>query len=284
MTGFGRGVAEVGGVRAAVDVRSVNHRFLDLKLRGAVGPALEDAVSARVRGAVERGSVTVQIHVARPTAGGSRIDHDAAVAAHAQLAAIASQLRIHAPDLALVLAQPGVVVSADAEPDGDEPQPAVLAAVDAALVALAAMRDLEGAALARDLTARFGELDRARSQLAAIAADLPDQLRRRLDDRIRKLLGDATADPARLAQEAALLADRTDVTEELVRLTSHLAQASALVAATGPVGRKLDFLIQEIGRELNTVGSKSAAAELTAIVVDAKAGLEKIREQVQNVE
>ncbi len=284
MTGFGRGVAEVAGVRAAVDARSVNHRFLDLKLRGVVGPAVEDAVSARVRGAVERGSVTIQIHVARPTGTGSRIDRAAAVAAHADLAALASQLRIHAPDLALVLAQPGVMGPADAEPDGADPQPAVLAALDAALGALGAMRDQEGAALARDLTARFAELDRARNQLATIAADVPDQLRRRLDDRIRKLVGDATVDPVRLAQEAALLADRADVTEELVRLTSHLAQATALVAASGPVGRKLDFLIQEIGRELNTVGSKSAAAELTAIVVDAKAGLEKIREQVQNVE
>jgi len=284
MTGFGRGVAEVGGVRAAVDIRSVNHRFLDLKLRGVVGPALEDAVSARVRSAVERGSVTVQIHVARPTAVGLHIYRVAAVAAHAELVALAIQLRAHGPDLALVLAQPGVVVTADAELDGDELLPVVLAALDAALGALAAMRDLEGAALARDLTVRFGELEVARSRLAAIAAELPDQLRRRLDDRIRKLLADTTVDPARLAQEAALLADRADVTEELVRLASHLAQANTLVAASGPVGRKLDFLIQEIGRELNTVGSKSAAAELTAIVVDAKAGLEKIREQVQNVE
>jgi uncharacterized protein (TIGR00255 family) len=128
------------------------------------------------------------------------------------------------------------------------------------------------------------------SELAALAEHVPGDLKRRLDDRVRRLLGDADApaamiDPARLAQEVALLADRADVTEELVRLASHLEQlASVAGTETGAVGRRLDFLLQEVGRELNTIGSKSPSAEIVARVVAAKVELEKLREQAQNVE
>jgi uncharacterized protein (TIGR00255 family) len=188
------------------------------------------------------------------------------------------------PDLALVLAQPGVVVSADR---ADEEHPPVLEALDAALAQLDQMRRAEGDALAAELLARFEELATLRTQVAMVAATVPQQLSRRLDDRLRRLLSTqegVEVDPARLAQEIALLADRADITEELVRLASHFDQARALVAASGSVGRRLDFLVQEIGRELNTVGSKSTVTEISTAVVDAKAVLEKVREQVQNVE
>lgn len=295
MTGFGRGVAEQGGTRATVDVRAVNHRFLDLKLRGALAPALEDAIGTRVRGAIERGSVTVSVHLARATGGAAmRIDPDAARAAHQQLGELARTLGISGPDLALVLAQPGVVVAADEESREDADTPAVLAALDAALVQLAGMRDGEGQALAKELLARLDELSALRATLERLAADVPERLQRRLQQRLERLLQDEVADkgsdaagwldPGRLAQEVALLADRADVTEELVRLASHLDQARALVSGTSASGRRLDFLIQEIGRELNTIGSKAAATEISSVIVEAKAVLEKVREQVQNVE
>lgn len=295
MTGFGRGVAEQGGTRATVDVRAVNHRFLDLKLRGALAPALEDAIGTRVRGAIERGSVTVSVHLARATGGAAmRIDADAARAAHQQLAELARTLGVPGPDLALVLAQPGVVVAAEEEPREDADTPAVLAALDAALVQLAGMRDGEGQALAKELLARLDELSALRATLERLAADVPERLQRRLQQRLERLLQDEVADkgsdaagwldPGRLAQEVALLADRADVTEELVRLASHLDQARALVSGTTASGRRLDFLIQEIGRELNTIGSKAAATEISSVIVEAKAVLEKVREQVQNVE
>lgn len=282
MTGFGRGVAERGGARATVDVRAVNHRFLDLKLRGApLAPAVEEQVSTRVRGSVERGAVAVSVHVDRP-GGAVRIDRAAARAAHEALAEVARELAIDGPSLALVLAQPGVVVAPAAEdtPHGDA---AVLAALDAALAQLGAMRDTEGKALAAELAGRFDELGRITAAVGERAKALPDQLRRRLEDRLRQLVADEVA-PDRLAQEVALLADRADVTEELVRLASHLAQARTMLAAREATGRRLDFLVQELGRELNTIGSKSAAAEISALVVEAKAVLEKVREQVQNVE
>jgi uncharacterized protein (TIGR00255 family) len=286
MTGFGRGVVEHAGVRATVDIRAVNHRFLDLKLRGvALPPAMEEAVSAKVRAAVERGSVAVSIHVTRHgAAAATSIDAAAAAQAHQALTQLATALGLPGPDLALVLAQPGVVVTSDR---ADEEHPPVLEALDAALAQLDQMRRTEGDALATELLARFEELATLRTQVAMVAATVPQQLSRRLDERLRRLLSTqegVEVDPARLAQEIALLADRADITEELVRLASHFDQARALIAASGSVGRRLDFLVQEIGRELNTVGSKSTVTEISTAVVDAKAVLEKVREQVQNVE
>jgi uncharacterized protein (TIGR00255 family) len=286
MTGYGRGVVEAASARATVDVRAVNHRFLDLKLRGTpLSPALEEGVAARVRAALDRGAVTVAVHVARAGSGTLRIDTDAAVRAHGELAALAARLGTAPPDLALVLAQPGVVAEVADRPDGDD-DPPVLAAVDAALVQLDAMRRAEGEALAAELSARVAQLAGLRATLATVAGAVPPQLAKRMHERVRRLLDDTELDPGRLAQEIALLADRADVTEELVRLGSHLDQARALIASAsgGPVGRRLDFLVQEIGRELNTIGSKSATTEISTTIVEAKAVLEKVREQVQNVE
>jgi uncharacterized protein (TIGR00255 family) len=286
MTGFGRGVAEHAGVRATVDVRAVNHRFLDLKLRAAgISAALEDAIGSHVRAAIERGAVSVSVHVAGRERSATHIDAAAAQAAHAELADLSRALGTAPPELALVLAQPGVVIATDDARDDSDP--AILAALDAAVAQLARMRVVEGEALARELAARLDELARLHAAIEQRAVAAPEQIQRRLHDRVRKLLGDeasSSLDPARLAQEIALLADRADVTEELVRLASHLAQARALIAGTTACGRRLDFLAQEIGRELNTIGSKSALAEITAAVVEAKVALEKLREQVQNVE
>jgi uncharacterized protein (TIGR00255 family) len=281
MTGFGRGVVEQVRVRATVDIRAVNHRFLDLKLRGGpLSPALEDAIGSRVRAVVERGSVTVSIHLVR-TAGAPRINHEAAGAAHVALSGLAHSLGLPGPDLALVLAQPGVV--ALAEDDHEAPDAPVLAATDAALAQLSAMREAEGQALATELTARLAELATIRGGIAERAGSIPEQIQQKLRARLAKLVEDGV-DPQRVAQEVALLADRADVTEELVRLASHLEQARALVDGKAAAGRRLDFLVQELGRELNTIGSKSASAEITALVVEGKAVLEKVREQVQNVE
>ncbi len=292
MTGFGRGVAEAARTRATIDVRAVNHRFLDLKLRGApVAPATEEAIGTRVRASIERGAVTVAIHLVREGGTGLRIDHAAAKAAHDALAELARTLGTASPDLALVLAQPGVVVAGeDDRPD----ESAVLTALDAALAQLDQMRAAEGASLARELTARLDELAKIQAGVAQRAAAVPEQLQRRLTERLRRLVRDEATDkqndaagwldPARLAQEVALLAERADVTEELVRLASHLEQARAMIAGKASAGRRLDFLVQEIGRELNTIGSKSQVTEVSAAIVEGKAVLEKVREQVQNVE
>jgi uncharacterized protein (TIGR00255 family) len=146
------------------------------------------------------------------------------------------------------------------------------------------MRAVEGAALQRELLSRLDELAQLRATIETHAAGITEQLHKKLVDRVAKLVGDAAIDPARLAQEVALLAERADITEELVRLGSHLDQARTIATGSAASGRKLDFLVQEIGRELNTIGSKSQRTEISASIVEAKSVLEKMREQVQNVE
>jgi uncharacterized protein (TIGR00255 family) len=313
MTGYGRGAAERSGRRATVEIRSVNHRFLDIKLRGAaLDPAVEEQITARLRDIVERGAVTVAIHVERRGPAASvRIDPAAARAAHAALAQLAADLGTAPPSLDLVVAQPGVIVAADDEDDTGTSE-AVLAAADEALTGLTAMRALEGSHLGQDLGERLDVLSATFGELGALASAAPDEARRRLADRLSRLLDGDAVDPGRLAQEVAVLADKMDITEEIVRARSHVEQLRALIAPIGAdgggaapsgpapararastqsertagraVGRRLDFLVQELGRELNTMGSKSSSIEIVRRVVAAKAELEKVREQVQNVE
>jgi len=289
MTGYGRGTADRGGRRVTVEIRSVNHRFLDVKVRGTTEPGIEDAIVTRLRDRVERGAVTVAVRVEHRGAAALSIDRDAARAAFDALRALADELGIAPPGLELVVAQPGVVAPPDAEPaDAGEVVAAATAAADAALAGLVAMRTTEGGSLARELTTRAAALRALVTEIAALAAGVPADVQKKLGDRVRRLLGELDApavDPARLAQEVALLADRADVTEEVVRLGSHLEQlATVLAADAGAVGRRLDFLLQEVGRELNTIGSKSPSAEIINRIVAAKVELEKLREQAQNVE
>ncbi len=283
MTGHGRGLAEVAGRRVTVEIRAVNHRFFELKLRATLDPRVEDAVGQALRRRVERGSLAVLVR--EEGSGGRapfRVDLDAARTVHAALDELRRAVgSIEAVPLALVLAQPGVVAG-DSGADPDATLAALAPALDAALDELVAMRRREGEALARDLAARLGRLETLAAEIRGITADAPAELRRRLDERIAKL--GATLDEQRLAAEVALLADRADVTEEVVRLGAHLAAARAHLAEDVAVGRRLDFLVQELGREINTIGSKSQLVEISRRVVEAKAELEKIREQVQNVE
>jgi uncharacterized protein (TIGR00255 family) len=163
--------------------------------------------------------------------------------------------------------------------------PALGAAVEAGLVALLAMREREGEALAADILGRVGRMETLRDELREHAAQAPDQLRQRLQERLARLgSGMIPVDEGRLAAEVALMADRADVAEELTRLTAHLAAVREQGARGGAIGRRLDFLVQEIGRELNTLGSKSPSVEITRRVVEAKSELERIREQIQNLE
>ncbi len=290
MTGFGRGVAEQGApgrtLTATVDLRSVNHRFLDLKLRATLGPALEDQLGAKIRATIERGSIAVTVHVVAHTTRASalRVDEAAAHHAHATLRQLATSLGLAPPDLALVLAQPGVVLARGNEPDAEAPDAAVLAALELALAGLQDMRATEGRALERELVARIDELTSLRASIEGHAAGVTEHLHKKLLERLARLVGETGVDPTRLAQEVALLAERADLTEELVRLASHLEQARAIIAAPAVAGRKLDFLVQEIGRELNTIGAKAQRTEISSSIVEAKSVLEKLREQVQNVE
>lgn len=290
MTGYGRGASETDGILATVEIRSVNHRFLDLKLRGAtLAPEVEEAITGAVRERVERGSVTVQVRVEQHgEVSALRIDREAARRVHAELSAMREELGIDEPvSLALICAQPGVMVLRQDEPGGEGVASCVLEAASRALDGMIRMRETEGMALSRDLEGRLSRLSELVDELAENAQREPAQARQRLHERLARLMegSEIAVEGDRLAQEVALLADRLDITEELVRLRSHLEHAGFLGSEIpNAVGRRLEFMVQEMGREINTVGAKSHSAEIARLVVDAKAELEKIREQVQNIE
>jgi uncharacterized protein (TIGR00255 family) len=291
MTGYGRGTCEVAGRRLVVEVRSVNHRFLEIKLRLPwVDAALEAHVTAAVRARLARGAVTVSV---RDEGGGAgqavRADVALARQYHQALADVRAALGIGEPvSLALVTAQPGVITVGESVTEPDALWRAIEPGVAAALDALVAARAREGEALRADLRGRLDALAKMHGELGVMTSDAPEQYRKKLRDRLERALKTGepitTIDPQRLAQEVAILADKADVTEELTRMAAHLIECKRLTDEKGANGRRLDFLTQELNREVNTIGAKSQSATVAARIVDAKAEVERLREQIQNVE
>jgi uncharacterized protein (TIGR00255 family) len=288
MTGFGAGRGQASGETIAVELRAVNGKFCEVKARlprelVALEPELTKAVKART----SRGVIDVFVRREGAGAGSALPQADLALASAYAKAfreikdALGLSGEIGVRDVALM---EGVVSLGDAAPEPAAAAAALQQALGLALDSLEQMRLREGEALARDLLARLQTIEEGAAEVARLAPLQVHAVRERLSARIAELSRGVPLDPARLAQEVALFADRTDVAEELTRLASHIAQARALVASDAPAGRKLEFLIQEVNREINTIGSKSQHAAIAAQVVDLKAELERVREQVQNVE
>jgi uncharacterized protein (TIGR00255 family) len=287
MTGFGAGHGASGGEELDVEVRSVNHKFCEVKVRAPRELAaleLDAAKAAKER--LARGGVEVAIR--RPGTGGNlapRVDVALAEAYARAFAEIAARTGLGGgPTLADVIGADGVVRLEERAVDVEAAREALRGALGTALDALVAMRAREGEALERDLSGRLGHVEELVGRVAALVPAALEAHEARLTERVQELARGVTVDPARLAQEIAILADRTDVTEEITRLRSHVGQVRALLASGEPAGRKLDFLVQEMHREVNTIGSKSQSAEIAAAVVEMKAEVERMREQVQNVE
>ncbi len=286
MTGYGSGDAPLGRGRLVVEVRAVNHRFLDARIR--MPSALADhagVVEEIVRQELGRGRVEATARIEGAASTLPRLDRERAREAFRALSELRDELRPDEPvPLALLASVPGLFAD-QAGPDADEVRAAIAAAAKAACANLDAMRRREGAALAAVLRAHVAELRRLGAEVRARCPEVVESHRTRLRERVERLLADASVqvDAGRLEHEVALFADKSDVTEEVERLASHCDQFEELVAAGGSVGRKLDFLLQEMGREANTLGSKSADVTLVRLVVDLKAEIERLREQVQNV-
>jgi uncharacterized protein (TIGR00255 family) len=289
MTGFGTATAEVPGGRLAVEIRSVNHRFSEVLIRTPRDlSALEDRARAVVQERVRRGRVDVVITrdegARRP-----RIVRVDAALAHAYGRALREVADVIGASGEVTVDQiasmPDVLRVDDERPDVDGLWPALEGAVRAAAERLVAMRAAEGERLAADLLARVAELERLTDAVAARSSHVVRAYQERLQGRVAELLGDLPIDAARIASEVALFADRSDISEELTRLRSHLAQFRETVAGEdGVVGRKLDFVLQEMGRETNTIGSKANDLEITRTIIAMKSALESLREQIQNVE
>ena len=287
MTGFGAGRAEQADEEIDVEARSVNHKFCEVKVRlPRELAALELEVSRTVKERLARGGIEVSLR-RRPGRSALAPRVDTALAQEYARAFAEIGARLGLPDavsLRDVLSADGVVTLEERAVDPVAARSAVSAALGQALAALIAMRQREGEALARDLEGRIAQMETFVARVEALAPQSIEHYRTRLHERIQEVARGFTPDPARLAQEVALFADRLDVTEEITRLRSHLAQTRRLLSGTEPAGRKMEFLVQEMHREANTIGSKSQSADIAALVVALKAEIERLREQVQNVE
>lgn len=285
MTGFGRGEASDDVATVVVEARSVNHRFLDVKVRLPHAlQALEETVRTAFAAHCTRGRIDVHVHLETGSAGvevvPDRALYDAWVSA---VSALAGEALGADGVAAYALRQPGVLTATSVQRDAEELAPLLQAAAAQSAEALAAMRATEGQALAETLEGHFAALETEVDAVTEVVADLGARLQAKLTARIAELVG-REVEPWRIAQEAALAADKADVAEELDRLRAHLAHARALVDDDEPAGRKLDFLVQEMLREVNTLGSKAVDHPVRAAVVQGKAILERLREQAANVE
>jgi len=288
MTGFGAGRARVRDEEFSVELRSLNHKFCEVKARlPRELAALESALVKQVKDRLARGSVEVFIKRQTATAAGTVPVVDIGLAREYARAyrQVSEALGMMAEvSWTHVANQPGVMRLEERGMDVEAATQAVQEALALALGALEQMRQVEGEAIRVDLEARLGLLERWSHEVAQLAPRSVDEYRQRLADRVAELARGISVDEQRLAQEVAVFAERTDIAEEMTRLASHLDQFRQLMAGSEPSGRRMDFLVQEMHREVNTTGSKSQHAEISSRVVSMKAEVERIREQIQNVE
>jgi uncharacterized protein (TIGR00255 family) len=286
MTGFGRAEIDLPGVRLAVELATVNQKNLQVSVFGPEAwPSLESAASGWIRASLQRGKVVARVTQAAASATTRQWDHEAVASSLDELAKLATRVGAKFTadgELLLRLAEqsrrPSVVL-----PPLAEVEPVVRAAFEEALRHLVAMRLAEGAALAKDLNQRLAKMAEMVAGMEVAEKAAPVRHREAMLKRLKEAGLDLDLADERVLRELALFADRSDITEEIVRLNSHVAQFSAELALPN-CGRKLDFLIQEFLREVNTIGSKASEIATTKLVLEAKTEIERIREQVQNLE
>lgn len=293
MTGFAQAQTVENDWNLRLTIRSVNHRFLDLHLRLPAGfEPVEPRIRKIIRERVRRGHLDVTLHyeLAGPAAIG--VNQEVAAAYLVAVNSLRKQFAIQTePDLAAIFRLPGVIgpAVAVAEKDTETIAAAVVKMLQEALDKLGRMRAEEGLNLCNDMNARLRSITALTADVSKLAERTRPAFARRLEARLKELLGESPLDPARLAQEVAIAAERSDVSEELARLGSHVQQFTALIATGSDAGKKLDFLLQEMQRESNTLlsktpGNEAEGLEITRLGLEIKSEIEKIREQVQNIE
>ncbi len=288
MTGYGRAVETVNGREFTVELRSVNNRYLDcaVKLPRALSFA-EDAVKQAVKGAISRGKVDVFISLRSESAQDVKITLNAPMV-EGYIAAMRQMAKDYGIrediSVSLLSRMPDVFTVDKPEVDEEQLLSDLLSVVGKALERYDAMRTAEGKALENDLRSRGETILSLVEQVEAGSGQTVADYRARLENKLKEVLANTAIDESRILTEAAIFADKVAVDEETVRLRSHLDQMNNMLTTGGAIGRKLDFLLQEMNRESNTIGSKCSDVRLARIVVDIKAELEKIREQTQNIE
>ena len=297
MTGFAQARVEREGSSVRINLRSVNHRFLDLHLRMPDGfEVFESRIRQNIRNRLRRGHVDVNIYYEPGGTGSVEVNHDLVESYMKAVEKLRHEFGVKTePDLVTLFRLPGVVAAAGAASDiqSEEMQEKLGAQVEAcleqALNKLDAMRRVEGESLTAEMQGILGRIAAKTAEVETLAERVRPAIARRLEERLGELLKGVQIDPVRLAQEAALLAERSDVSEELARLRSHVEQFGKLLASAGEAGKKLDFLLQEMQREANTLLSKTPGVEseglaITGLALEVKSDIEKLREQAQNVE
>ena len=289
MTGYGRGDCEIDGRQMTIELKSVNHRFLDLAFRMPRNLMfVEDAARRAIGARLSRGHVDVFV-----TYRNLRTDARTVQVDEALFGAYADALRSLAElsgsglrddrTLMGIARMPDVMTVTEADEDQDAVRALMLAALNEALEGLVAMRGREGDTIRADLSGRVDAIERMTAAVEARYPETVEEYRQRLKSAVAELV-DSGVDENRLLMEVAIMADRSAIAEEIVRLNSHVQQLRALLDTTEPVGRRVDFIVQELNREVNTISSKSQDIPITRLTVDMKAEIEKLREQVQNIE
>ena len=289
MTGYGRAREELHKRDITVEVRSVNNRYLDCTVKMPRMYAFaEAAVKQRVQKAVSRGKVDVFITVDASAADVAKVNVNLELAAQYdaalnQLAGICAE-QDYQPKPEVLAKFPDVLTVTKADEDLETVSEDLCAVLDQALAAYNAMRAVEGSKLAEDISGRLTNIENYTTQVEARSPETVAEYRAKLTARMQEVLQSTTIDPQRILTEAAIYADKVAVDEETVRLRSHVAQLRTMLESDEPMGRKMDFLIQEVNRESNTIGSKCNDVSIAQVVIGLKAEVEKMREQVQNVE
>ena len=283
MTGHGQASVEREGHRVSVEIRSVNNRFLKTNIYSELGSAIDAKIESLVKAHVQRGSVTVRVKLTRDGSQSYQLNEAAIRQYWLQLSEIAASSQ--SVNLEAVLSLPGVVNETENEAS-DLVAATVTEAVLSALEHLNAMRGIEGATMQKDMLENIGNIQ---TELAAVKSRAPlvaQQYSARMTERINQLLStyDVSITPADIVKEVGIFADRCDISEETVRLSSHLDQFESVLDANPAPGKKLDFIVQEMLRETNTIGSKANDSDIAMHVVEIKTAIERIREMVQNIE
>lgn len=288
MTGYGKGAASSAGLTVTAEIKTVNHKFFDWNMKMPKGFLfVEDDAKKAVAGAVSRGHVDLYLTVEKQTAEAGEYRTDAALARMYVDSARQLSETLGVPfdiTASSLMKNPDIVTLSETEIDDETVRKVTLEAVSEAVSALVSMREREGAALAADLSEKLASIEASLEEVKKEAPRAVAEYRRKLRARIDEALGQLPLDEARLATEVALFADKCAIDEEISRLGAHIAAMRALITSQGQVGRKLDFLVQEMNRETNTIGSKANDLAITERVLAMKNDIEKIREQAQNAE
>ena len=288
MTGYGRGEIQAPGSICIVEVRSLNHRYCEIAVKTPRGfAAIENRIREIVRLRFSRGRFDVHVSVDFTTVSPRQlvVDHALARQLYLALTELGRELGLSGRvNLTTLLELREVVRVEENEHNVEAVWPAIQEALDGALASLERMRFNEGGALGRDILQRIQLIEAWLEQIKSRLPALLIEYRQKLEARISRLFGDIEIDPTRLAQEVVFYTERSDVTEEMIRLDTHLTEFKKLLLVNEPVGRKLDFLLQEMNREINTTSSKIADGDIATLIVDIKSELERIREQAQNIE